>query len=260
MVMIYRCQACIDGRHGACEIGHPCPTGQYGGSKCCCGCGGDENYGKPSKLLENLFSNPEDFVNVLQKQKYPHPIRTAPAGFKTVERSIFDIPADAFVNTINCVGVMGAGIALEFKKRFPKMYEDYKLQCSKHLIKPGDCYKYWDVDNQVYLLGLAVKDDWRHWSTLEWIKWSIKSLKLTILENDIKSVNMPLPGGKNGKRGPFGKVPNLTAPPSNEELKEILQTELDPFAKKFGVEILLCIPNENKPVKEQLNLIEFFDV
>jgi len=259
MVMIYRCQACIDGKHGECEIGHPCPPGQYGGTKCGCGCGGDENYGKQSKALENLFFNPEDFMNVLQKQKYPHPIRTAPAGFKIVERSIFDIPADAFVNTINCVGIMGAGIALEFKKRFPKMYEDYKLQCSKHLIKPGDCYTYLDDENHVYLLGLAVKDDWRHWSTLEWIKWSIKSLKLAILENDIKSVNMPLIGGLNGRRGPYGKVlepRGLTPPPNCAELKLLLEKELRTFSEKFGVGINLCIPDE-KSVKKELTLLDF---
>src|SRR3990172_9124924 len=60
------------------------------------------------------------------------PIPTIKLGLITSYKSIFDTPADAYVNTVNCVGVMGAGIALEFKKRYPKMYEHYKEQCNVH--------------------------------------------------------------------------------------------------------------------------------
>ena len=165
-------------------------------------------------------------------------------GYYISYNSIFDTSADAYVNTINCVGVMGAGIALAFKTKYPKMFDHYREQCAKHAIRPGDCYKYYDEDNKVYLLGMAVKDDWRHWSTLEWIESSIKSLKLVLLENDIKSVNIPLIGGKNGRRGPYGKVQGFTPPPFREEIKSILKLELAPFASKFGINIQLCIPDE----------------
>ena len=177
-------------------------------------------------------------------------------NFTISYKSIFDIPADAYVNTINCVGVMGAGIALEFKKRYPKMFEHYKELCLKHAIRPGDCYTYFDSEHQIYLLGLAVKDDWRHWSTREWIDSSIKSLKLSILENDIKSVNLPLLGGKNGRRGPYGKMIGFTAPPERAELKTLIETELKPFAEKFGINIQLCIPDE-APAKPQTTLDNF---
>ena len=178
--------------------------------------------------------------------------------FKILHKSIFDTEVDAYVNTINCIGVMGAGIAAEFKKRYPKMFVDYAQQCSKHLIRPGDCYIYRTDDScdEWYILGLAVKDDWRHWSTLEWIESSIKSLKLVILENDIKSVNMPLPGGKNGRRGPYGKVVGFTPPPEREELKLLIEKELSPFANKFGVDINLCIPDE--AVKKPQMTLEAF--
>ena len=180
-------------------------------------------------------------------------IKKETGGFYTSYKSVFDTPADAYVNTINCCGVMGAGIALEFKTRYPKMFEHYKEQCQKRLIRPGDCYTYWDEEHQVYLLGLAVKDDWRHWSTLEWIESSIKFLKLVILENDMKFVNMPLLGGKNGRRGPYGKVQGFTPPPFRDELKAILKLELEPFAKKFGIEIQLCVPDEaQKKIDETL--------
>jgi len=180
-------------------------------------------------------------------------------SFQILGQSIFDTPADAFVNTINCVGAMGAGIALEFKNRYPKMYDDYKLQCQKKLIKPGDCYTYWDDDNQVYLLGLAVKNDWKYWATLEWMESSIKSLKLVILENDIKSVNMPLLCSMNGRRGPHGKVFGMTVPPNRDEIKEILKNDLENFSNKFCIDINLCIPEE-APKKKEPDLTQFLEV
>lgn len=182
--------------------------------------------------------------------------------FNICHKSIFGFDStkqiDAYVNTINCIGVMGAGIALEFKNRYPKMFQDYKERCRKGLIRPGDCYS-WNTDdttNSHYVLGLAVKDDWRHWSTLEWLESSLKSLKLVILENDIKSVNMPLPGGKNGRRGPFGRVQGMTDPPDRDELKSLVSKELEPFANKFDITINLCIPDE-APKKPQMTLEAF---
>src|SRR5258708_2482937 len=74
---------------------------------------------------------------------------TIQSRFSIVYKSVFDIPADAFVNTVNCVGIMGAGIALEFKKRYPKMYDHYKGECQKHHVRPGDCYTFWDDEHGV---------------------------------------------------------------------------------------------------------------
>ena len=176
-------------------------------------------------------------------------------GFNIRKESVFQRNSDALVNSINCIGVMGAGIALEFKKVFPKMYADYKIKCNQHLIKPGDAYLY-KVSNKL-LIGLAVKDDWRHWSTLEWLESSIKSLKLAILENDVKSVNLPVLGGKNGRRGPFGKVVGMTPPPEHDDIVNLLRDRLESFANKFEIEINLCIP-ELKSSKVELKNNEFF--
>lgn len=181
-------------------------------------------------------------------------------GFDIVNKSLFDVPADALCNSINVVGAMGAGIALEFKNRYPTMFSDYRIQCFGKKIKPGDCYVYFDKVHNIYLLGLAVKDDWKHWSTLEWIEASIKSLKLVLLENEIKSVNLPLLGGKNGRRGPFGPVHGMTPPPEGEALKELITHSLSDFAFKFQIQINLCIPDEGPKVDTSINLSEFFTV
>lgn len=203
---------------------------------------------RDNNKLQQVFTTPEDFVNI-------QPI-IDPSHYKISFNSLFDVPADAFVNTINCVGVMGTGIALEFKKRYPLMFESYKEACRLHKIRPGDCYTYYD--GHVYILGLAVKDDWRYWSTLEWIESSIKSLKLALLEYDIKSVNLPLLSGKNGRRGPYGKVPGFTPPPNREEIKQLLNNELKPFADKFHIDITLCLPDE-APKKKEPDLTQFLE-
>ena len=53
---------------------------------------------------------------------------------------IFDSQAQTLINTVNCVGVMGKGIAAEFKKRYPEMFEDYVRRCKKGGVKPGVPY------------------------------------------------------------------------------------------------------------------------
>jgi hypothetical protein len=54
MVYLYLCKACEEGRHGACEIGHPCPPGQYGGDKCRCPCGGQADWNTPERIEKDL--------------------------------------------------------------------------------------------------------------------------------------------------------------------------------------------------------------
>jgi len=183
--------------------------------------------------------------------------------FNILEKSIFDVKSDAYVNTINCVGAMGAGIAIEFKKKYPEMFDEYKRKCNLKEIRPGDCYVYRNSDG-IYILGLAVKDDWRNWSTVHWIEQSIQSMKLVLLENDIKSVSMPLPGGKNGRRGPYGPIPGSTPPPEDtEELKRLVEKQLSSFANKFSIEVNLCIPSDKVIEKSKdggLTLDTFFTV
>ena len=59
--------------------------------------------------------------------------------------NIFDSNASTLVNAVNCVGVMGKGIALEFKKRYPEMFRDYVARCADGFVKPGMPYLYRDL-------------------------------------------------------------------------------------------------------------------
>lgn len=56
--------------------------------------------------------------------------------------NIFDSKCSTLVNTVNCVGVMGKGIALEFKKRYPEMFREYQILCKEGKVRPGKPYLY----------------------------------------------------------------------------------------------------------------------
>lgn len=103
--------------------------------------------------------------------------------------NLFESNADILVNTVNCEGVMGKGIALQFKEKFPQMYKDYRDYCKKGLLKPGDYYQWrnfdiglWDIyeHDPRYIINFATKNSWRNKSKLEWIEEGLKKLVVTL--------------------------------------------------------------------------------
>ncbi len=66
---------------------------------------------------------------------------------KIVKGDIFESDSEAIVNAVNCIGVMGKGIALEFKNKFPLMYSEYKQLCKEKKIDLGKCHIYHNLDN-----------------------------------------------------------------------------------------------------------------
>jgi O-acetyl-ADP-ribose deacetylase (regulator of RNase III) len=84
-------------------------------------------------------------------------------------------PADVRVNTVNCVGVMGAGIAKAFKEKFPAMFPHYVRECRDGALTPGGIYVYEDESNTI--LNFATKDHWRQPSRYEWIELGLKNMR-----------------------------------------------------------------------------------
>lgn len=64
--------------------------------------------------------------------------------FRAMIGDLFASQAQTLVNTVNCVGVMGKGVALEFKKRFPRMAKDYADRCERKQVRLGKPYLYMD--------------------------------------------------------------------------------------------------------------------
>ena len=85
---------------------------------------------------------------------------------KVLIGNLFESEMQTLVNMVNCVGVMGKGVALEFKKRFPEMYKDYVTRCQAKQIRPGVPYLYSDLFG-TSILNFPTKDHWRSGSRLD---------------------------------------------------------------------------------------------
>lgn len=73
--------------------------------------------------------------------------------------NIFDSKCSTLVNTVNCAGVMGKGIALEFKKRYPEMFREYQILCKEGKVQPGKPYLYHDLTG-ASIINFPTKDHW----------------------------------------------------------------------------------------------------
>lgn len=113
-----------------------------------------------------------------------------------VQGDIFKSPAQVLTNTVNCVGVMGKGVALEFKNRYQGLFEDYKTRCDKQGVIPGVPYL-WEND-RVQVLNFPTKRHWRDSSRLDDIEAGLKYLAENYMKLGIDSLAMPALGCGNG--------------------------------------------------------------
>lgn len=110
---------------------------------------------------------------------------------------IFSSEMKTLVNTVNCVGVMGKGIALEFKKRYPKMYREYMAMCERGHIRPGKPYYYEDAEGNS-VLNFPTKDHWRSPSKLSYIIDGLQWFRDNYDKLGITSIAFPPLGCGNG--------------------------------------------------------------
>lgn len=114
-----------------------------------------------------------------------------------IEGDLFESPAQVIVNTVNTVGVMGKGLALSFKQRYPKMFEKYKTACEKHLLTIGKLMLFYEADH--WLLLFPTKENWRNPSKLEYIEKGLMKFVQTYAEKNITSIAFPRLGCGNGE-------------------------------------------------------------
>jgi O-acetyl-ADP-ribose deacetylase (regulator of RNase III)/uncharacterized protein YwgA len=103
---------------------------------------------------------------------------------------LFEASAQTFVNTVNCVGVMGKGVALQFKKRFPAMYEDYVERCERDEVKLGRPYLYRNPEPP-HILNFPTKGHWRSVSRLKDIVAGLEYLEAHYRDWGITSLAVP---------------------------------------------------------------------
>lgn len=111
---------------------------------------------------------------------------------------LFSSKAQTLVNTVNCVGVMGKGIALGFKQRFPQMARDYVARCDRHEVSLGRPYLYKEVI-EPWILNFPTKDHWRAVSRLSDIIDGLQYLGVHYKDWGITSLAVPPLGCGNGQ-------------------------------------------------------------
>lgn len=112
-------------------------------------------------------------------------------NFKT--GNIITDKSEAIVNTVNCVGVMGKGLALQFKKAFPENFKQYKSACDRGLVKPGKMYitKHSDMISDQWMINFPTKNHWKGSSKMEYIEEGLADLTFQVKNLGIKSIAIP---------------------------------------------------------------------
>ncbi len=106
---------------------------------------------------------------------------------------ILQADTEALVNTVNCVGVMGRGIALQFKKAFPENFKAYATACKMEDVQPGRMFVFetGTFTNPRYIINFPTKRHWRGKSRIEDIESGLKSLTHEVRNRNIRSIAIP---------------------------------------------------------------------
>jgi O-acetyl-ADP-ribose deacetylase (regulator of RNase III) len=153
--------------------------------------------------------------------------------------NLLEAKTEALVNTVNTVGVMGKGIALQFKERFPHNFKVYADACKKGLVTVGKplVVKEHTFEGDKLIINFPTKTEWFKKSQYSYIEEGLKELAIIITEHQIKSIAIPPLGCGNGGLkwdkvkpmmdkylGPMEGVDIIIFEP-NDAVKEILQKE-----------------------------------
>ncbi len=160
-------------------------------------------------------------------------------AYKEITGNLFASDAMALVNTVNCVGAMGKGIALEFRRRYPEMFKQYQVDCDKKKLVPGRIYYYQSDDRLI--LNFAIKNDWKYPSKIQWIESCLRQFTADYKQKGIISIAFPWMGAENGG------IPL-------ELIQSTMRKYLEPL-EEIDIEIYSFDPSAYDPLFDQLKKI-----
>ncbi len=109
-----------------------------------------------------------------------------------VQGDLFASGCEALVNPVNCVGVMGKGLALQFRRRFPANYEAYRDACARRAIRPGHCFVFdAGAGRPRFVVNFPTKRHWRDPSRMEDIALGLDDLAGILRRHAVGSVAIP---------------------------------------------------------------------
>ena len=114
--------------------------------------------------------------------------------------NLLEARAEALVNTVNTVGVMGKGIALMFKERFAENFRRYAAACKANEVRTGKMFvtEVRELDGPRWIVNFPTKQHWRSDSKIEWITEGLQDLRRFLIDNKVKSIAIPPLGTGNG--------------------------------------------------------------
>ena len=137
--------------------------------------------------------------------------------------TVFDAPVQTIVNTVNCEGFMGKGLALEVKTRFPEVFQKYQAMCKRGKMQVGKLQLI--KSTEPWVLNFPTKDHWRAKSKLEYIDKGLRKFVSTYKRRGIKSIAFPPLGcGSGGLRW--------------DEVRPLMEKHL---ARLTGIEVYICL-------------------
>ncbi len=173
-----------------------------------------------------------------------------------VKGDFFDFDADVRVNTVNCVGVMGAGVALAFKEKYPDMFKQYAKECKQGLIRPG-IPSVWKNDDmftkEVEIINFPTKDHWRKPSEYEYVESGLKWLSEYLKQKKYSTITLPALGCGHGGLD-WEKVKHLIENHLSDSQHKILVFEPN-SSKNAGKVELNDIENNRLLAQESINTI-----
>ncbi len=105
---------------------------------------------------------------------------------------IFESGAEAIVNPVNCMGIMGKGLALQFKNKFPKTNIEYTKFCNEGKLLIGTLHH--NFENNIHIINFPTKIEWFNKSKMEYISKGLDVLIELIIHTDIHSIAIPALG------------------------------------------------------------------
>src|SRR5207248_1014793 len=113
-----------------------------------------------------------------------------------VQGNMLDAEVDALINTVNTVGVMGKGVALQFRRAFPENYDAYAAAAKQGEVVPGRMFT-WESNRPKgprFIVNFPTKRHWRNGSRLEDIEAGLDDLRRVLIERDVRSAALPALG------------------------------------------------------------------
>lgn len=163
---------------------------------------------------------------------------------KYISGTVFNSGAEAIVNAVNTVGVMGAGLALEFKLRYPDMYLDYEEKCKQKEIEVGKI-DYYTGNPEILIINFPTKMHFKYPSKMVWIEEGLKHFVKTYKDYNFKSIAYPKLGSNHGGLE-WTKVKLI----------------MEQYLSNLDVEIIICLDDKKeaegieKKMLEELNKID----